>query len=175
MGQPHLSSVSPLRDSPPHALDVRPVGGMIATPAAATTRSNNRACSLNTILTATTDSKGYSTVASYSPGDVPFVTTPEPFLNTWDYSGWPRGTSNQRGITWLKMPRHTVGTPCPRQTTCLIPVCALFFSPGGALQPSPCGDTNRSASPASTSSGSLEQSEKSERELASVLQEVTDD
>ena len=86
-----------MRGYPTHAIDVPPVGGMFATPATTTTWSTDTAHGVSPAHTATTDSKGYSTVASYSPGDIPFGTTPEPFLSALELEQMASECNHQQG------------------------------------------------------------------------------
>ena len=76
-----IHHVSPLSSSPPHALDVRLVGGMFDTPPTIHSPSTDKVDNPATMCTASTDSKGCSTLPSCSPGDIPFITTPGLFLN----------------------------------------------------------------------------------------------
>ena len=70
----------PLQGSPPHALDVQPVGSMYDTPSTVFSQTTNTVDSLSFVRTASTDSQGQSTVATCSHGDIPFIATPRPSL-----------------------------------------------------------------------------------------------
>ena len=135
VARPRLASVSPPQGSPPHALDVCPVGGMYHTPSRTQWDTTYATYSSVTAHTASTDSQGHSTIVTCSPGDIPFITTPGPVLQTLGLEPMALGYMPSAG-PFLVAQRTPCATPHPQATRPVdSPVCMardLYHSFGAA-------------------------------------------